>query len=344
MAKKSEKTAKRPSKTAKRTSSAKAKKVKTAQVKSKSKSKPKSKNRPARAAKRIGFLIAATRTDWANYISAFAGELTSRGWIVGSLTGPNNVNIDYEPANGAAGDPALIHHYANQFVQNNVDVIVTAGTEASLACKYATSTIPIVFASVGDPVGSGLVTSLVRPGGNLTGCSNLQTRAGVMNNRITRMRNRLNPTKVGIIGNNNPVIFPINAAIDLAWNALSSAGVAVAPKSLGYFAPSDFQSLQTIRAKLLPLQQDRVDVLLVCSDPLLTANARNLIRAAHSLGMRTMHEIRESHANHGGNQTYGPSFQNLFVKAAEKVDQILRGTPPGSIAIYQPSTFEQDPP
>jgi putative ABC transport system substrate-binding protein len=151
---------------------------------------------------------------------------------------------------------------------------------------------------------------------------------------------------VGIIGNNNPVIFPINAAIDLAWNALNAMGIPVATKSLGYFAPSDFQDRPTIIEKLRPLDDEDVDVLLVCSDPVLTVHARDLVRAARQeFGMKTMHEFREPRDHHhGGNQSYGPSFENLFRKAAEKVDLILRGTDPGSIPIFRPNTFEQVPP
>ena len=347
MAKKSKKLAKRPSKTARRTIRAKAKKARPSAKKAgpsqagKSKSTPKSKGRPVRPAKRIGFLIAAKRTDWNNYIRAFERKLRQRGWTIGS--GTNRVDIDYQPANGAAGDPALLRRYAKEFVRNNVDVIVTSGTEASLVCKNATSTIPIVFAAAGDPVGSRLVGSLPRPGGNVTGCSNLQADRAVIDRRINLMRNRLGPTRVGVIGNNNPRIFPVDAAINLAWDSLNNAGIAVAPKSLGYFTPYDFRDVATIQAKLTPLQQDGVDVLYVCSDPVLTAHARDLIRAARNLNMRTMHEIREARG-HGGNQTFGPSFRSLFSKAAELVDQILRGTLPGDIPVFVPNTFEQDPP
>jgi putative tryptophan/tyrosine transport system substrate-binding protein len=340
MAKKSKKLAKRPSKTARRTIRAKAKKARPSQA-GKSKSTPKSRGRPMRSAKRIGFLIAAKRTDWNNYIRAFERKLRDRGWTIGS--GTNRVDIDYQPPNGAAGDPELLSRYAKEFVRNNVDVIVTSGTEASLVCKHETSTIPIVFAAAGDPVGSGLVTSLQRPGENVTGCSNLQADRAVIDRRINLMRNRLRPTKVGVIGNNNPPIFPVDAAINLARDSLNNAGVAVAPKSLGYFTPDDFRDVATIQAKLTPLQQDGVDVLYVCSDPVLTAHARDLIRAARNLNMRTMHEIPEARG-HGGNQTFGPSFRSLFSKAAELVDQILRTTLPGDIPVFVPNTFEQDPP
>ena len=167
MAKTSKKTAKRPSKTAKRASSAKAKKGKTSQAKSKSKPKSKSKSKSKSlltAAKRIGFVIAAGRDDWESYIDAFKDRLTQRGWTIGVGTGARDVFIDFQPSNGAMGNITDISYYANEFVQNNVDVIVTAGTEASLTCKNAISNngknTPFVFASVGDPVGCGLVGSL----------------------------------------------------------------------------------------------------------------------------------------------------------------------------------------
>jgi putative tryptophan/tyrosine transport system substrate-binding protein len=293
--------------------------------------------------KKIGFLIAGTPSVWDAYKKAFEGGLEAKGWTIGNGSGAKDVSIDYQPKDGAAGRPDTYATVASQFVTTNpVDVIVTAGTAAAQACRSATSSIPVVFASVGDPVGCGLVQSLTRPGGNVTGCSNMQLDQAAMDERVSRIRAKLNPTMVGVIGNNNPPVPPIDSALKLAARRLQNTNM---PYVVGHLRPTDFQSSQSMKDALAPLRQQGVDVLLICSDPLLSANAHNLIQAAHDLGMRTMHEFREHVDVHGGDRSFGPSFKALFGKAADMVDQILGGTRPGDIAVYQPNmgTFEEAP-
>lgn len=290
--------------------------------------------------KKIGFLVAATSNVWQPYKKAFEDELKTKGWTIGNGTGAKDAFIDYQPNQGAAGKRDTYASVAQQFVRNRVDVIVTAGTAATQACQSATGSIPIVFASAGDPVRCGLVRNLTKPGGNVTGCSNMQTDQAAMDNRISAMLTKMHPAKVGVIGNDNPQVCPIDSALNLAWSRVQNAGI---PAVLRQLQPTDFQSSQTIKTALTPLQQQGVDVLLVCSDPLVSASVHDLIQAAHDLGMRTMHEFREPVDNHGGNRSHGPSFTGLFSKAADMVDQILGGTSPGDIPVYQPSTFEEAP-
>jgi ABC-type uncharacterized transport system substrate-binding protein len=222
-----------------------------------------------------------------------------------------------------------------------VDVIVTSGTEASVICKNATVSmkkpIPVVFASAGDPVHSGLV----QQGGNVTGCWNRQFDDTVMTKRLETMKKKLKPTKVGIIGNNS--VLPVNEAIDLAWDKLTQAGTLVAAKQLGYFMKQDLDTDADITAKLQTLKDDGVDVLLVISDPLLTTKMTKIVTAAKKLKMKTMHEYREAHSHHNGDQTYGPSFTDLFEKAAGMVDQILRHIPVSSIPLHTPNVATYPP-
>jgi len=333
MAKKSKRAAKRPSKAA--IMKVKVKKAKTPLSQKKGKSKGKSKS----ALPVVGFLIAADKSDWDDYIAAFKDKLTQLGW---PSSGANaKVTLDLQPPNGAAGDVTLLSIYANAFVNNNVDVIVTSGTEASVICKNATASmskpIPVVFASAGDPVGSGLV----QQGGNVTGCFNRQTDEKVMATRIDTMLKKLKPTKVGIIGNNSVV--PVNVAIDFAWDYLSKAGSLVAAKQLGYFTKQDLDTDADIAAKLQILKDDGVDVLLVISDPLLTTKTSNIVSAAKTLKMKTMHEYREANTHHNGHQTYGPSFTALFEKAAGMVDQILSHVPVSSIPVHTPNVATYPP-
>ena len=341
--KKSKKPARRSSRTAKRSAKAmRAVRATATKPKPSPGRKPKPRPKPRSLRKTMGFLIAATEPDWRQYINAFEREL-KRNWIVnGHGHGPDILTIDYQPANGAAGDPALLSHYANEFVRNNVDIIVTSGTQATQACKNVRSTIPIVFAAAGDPVGSQLVASLTAPGGRVTGCTNLQTNQPILSDRIALMRRRLNTAKVGVVGNID--CDAVDSAIDLVRSTLSGLGIAVASREPGRFRYSDFQSPATIRNKLSAMQDGTVTALYVCSDPVLTANLDDLVREARHLQMQTMHEIREARG-HNGNQTYGANFRLLFTKAAEKANLILRGTAAGTIPVYVPpqNTIEQDP-
>jgi|ERR1051325_6906938 ABC-type uncharacterized transport system substrate-binding protein len=329
MAKKSKSAAKRPSRAASPVKRAKAKKAKTPPVQTKAK--PKGKPKPALPV--IGFLIAADPSAWSDYIAAFQNQLAQLGWYTSG--GNRNVALDLQPPNGAAGDITLLSIYANAFVNNNVDVIVTSGTEASTICKNATASmkkpIPVVFASAGDPVHSGLV----QQGGNVTGCWNRQFDDAVMRTRLETLKKKLKPTKVGIIGNNS--VLPVNEAIDFAWDYLTQAGILVAAKQLGYFVKQDLATDPDIAAKLQTLKDDGVDVLLVISDPLLTTKMTNIVAAAKKMKMKTMHEYREAHSHHNGDQTYGPSFTALFEKAAGMVDQILRHIPVSSIPVHTPN-------
>src|SRR5271166_1267769 len=176
---------------------------------------------------KVGFLVSATLLHWGRYTGAFETKLEALGWDLGPK---GNIQIQYQPPGGAAGDLQVINQWATNFTTTDpVDVIVTAGFEATYACKQATSLqddpTPVVFASVGDPVGCKLVASIPKPGGNLIGCSNMQTDPGVMKDRVAVMQNKLRPKKVGVIGNNtvgNPVC-PIDEAMDQALTALKNA-------------------------------------------------------------------------------------------------------------------------
>src|SRR5215831_17130748 len=152
----------------------------------------------------IGFLGATTPTIWSPFVGAFLQRLRGLGWIDG-----RDIAIEYRWAEGRDDRYAAL---AAEFVQRRVDVIVTAGTTATMSVKKATSTIPIVFASAGDPVGTGLVDSLARPGGNVTGLSNMQTDLGGLRLELLReVVPALN--RVAVLGNaDSPLIRLENGA------------------------------------------------------------------------------------------------------------------------------------
>ena len=152
----------------------------------------------ARPSTTIGFLGATTPTIWSANVTAFQNRLRELDWIDG-----RNVSIEYRWAQGRDDRYA---EFASEFVQRKVDIIVTAGTTAVIALKKATSAIPIVFAAAGDPVRTGLVSSLSRPGGNVTGLSNLQTDLG--GRRLSLLREiQPNVKRVAVLGNfDSPLI------------------------------------------------------------------------------------------------------------------------------------------
>jgi ABC-type uncharacterized transport system substrate-binding protein len=266
--------------------------------------------------KKIGFLVSATQKIWHKYLTAFRDELKKKGWTEGV-----DVLIDFEPRqdkdgnpiDGAAGDLDLINKAAVLFADptNNYNVIVTAGTEAAQACQRETNKtnkLSIVFASVGDPVACGLVKNLKHPTGtNLTGCSNMQTDPRFTDKRIVKAQNLKTDVnkKIGVVGNDNPTVCPIESTLKLV-----PMRVAAIPIKL---QPSDFKSLQNIQAALAQYQ-NQLDVLLVCSDPLLSANVDDFIQAAHNLKMKTVHEFEEPKVDHGGDDASGQVSRNCSAR------------------------------
>jgi putative ABC transport system substrate-binding protein len=159
----------------------------------------------------IGFLGATTPTAWSAFVAAFLQRLRELGWVDG-----RNIVIEYRWAEGRGDRYA---EFAAELVRLNVDVIVTSGTAPVIAVKKATSAIPIVFAAAGDPVGTGLVASLARPGGNVTGLSNQQTdlagyRLGLLREVVPGLR------RVAAMGNVNTPKGPLrNNRVTVVWMA-----------------------------------------------------------------------------------------------------------------------------
>jgi putative tryptophan/tyrosine transport system substrate-binding protein len=233
------------------------------------------------------------------------------------------VAIEYRWAEGRGDRYAEI---AAEFVRLKVDVIVTTGPAAPQA-KQATSVIPIVLALSGDPVGAGLVASLARPGGNVTGLSmELPDTAG---KRVELLREVV-PTfrRLAIMVN---VGFP-DAVLDA--NAAQAAA-----RSLGL----EVDSLKIQRAEdIVPAFEslkDHPDALYVTADALLNANRSRINALTLSARIPTMYEFREL-VEAGGLMCYGPNFASMFRRAAEYVDKILRGAKPADLPVQQPTKFD----
>jgi putative ABC transport system substrate-binding protein len=268
----------------------------------------------------IGFLGTTTASAQVQRSTAFVQRLRQLGWIEG-----RTVAIEYRWAEGRYERFAQI---AAEFVQLKVDVIVTTATAPVLAAKQATSVIPIVFAVAGDPVGSGLVASLARPGGNVTGLSLQQTDLAAK--RLELLREVVPGLRqLAIMGNvGSPMIV---LELREVHSTARSLGLEVATLEIG--RPDDiplaFEAALNVAA----------DALYVCADPLVGTNRLRIVTLAHDARLPTMFGERE-HVDAGGLMSYGPNLPDLFRRAGEYADKILRGAKPADLSVEQPTKFD----
>jgi putative ABC transport system substrate-binding protein len=268
----------------------------------------------------IGFLDGATPSVETQRVAAFVQRLRELGWIEG-----RTVAIEYRWAEGRNERYAEI---AAEFVRLKVDVMVTgAGTPGALAAKQATSVIPIVFAATGDPVGTGVVASLARPGGNVTGLSWQQVDlAGKRLELLGEIIPGLHT--LAIIGNvRNPAIVLEMREVETLARA---RGLEVAVQEI--------QRAEDI-APAFEALKGRAHALYVSQDPLLNTNRVRMNTLVLGARLPTMYGVRE-YVEGGGLMSYGPNIVNLFRRTAELVDKILHGTKPADIPVEQPTKFD----
>ena len=267
----------------------------------------------------IGFLGAATQPTVSHWTVAFERRLRELGWVEG-----RTIAIEYRWAEGRQD---RLTEIAAEFVQLKVNVIVTYATAPTVAAKRATSVIPIVFASAGDPVGTGLVASLARPGGNVTGLSNQQ--ADLAGKRLELFR-EIDPKlqNLTIMGN-------VNAPASV----LEMKEVETATRTLGLeVATSEIRRAEEI-APAFEVLKVRAGALYVVGDPLIFTNRVRINTLALGARLPTMYNFRE-YVQAGGLISYGANLTDLFRRSAEYVDKILRGTKPGDVPIEQPTKFD----
>jgi putative tryptophan/tyrosine transport system substrate-binding protein len=267
----------------------------------------------------IGFLGTTTPSVWSAFVAAFLRRLRELGWI-----DERTVAIEYR---WAQGRDELYAEFAAEFVRRNVDVIVTGGTDATIAAEKATAEIPIVFAAAGDPVGAGLVASLAHPGGNITGLSSEQTdlagyRLQLLSEVIPSVR------RVALVGNiGSPLIILEMAAAEEAAPKLGLEVFRVAVRNTEDIDPA-IESLK-----------HQADALYVCTDPLMSTNRVRINTLAIDQKLPTMNSFRE-YVQAGGLISYGPNFPDLFGRAGDFVDKVLRGVKPADIPVEQPVKFD----
>jgi putative tryptophan/tyrosine transport system substrate-binding protein len=253
-------------------------------------------------------------------IDTFRRALHDLGYIEG-----RNVRFEYRYAKG---DNERLPELANDLVSLNVDVILTWGTNAVLAAKQATATIPIVMGAIGDPIGSGIVTNLAHPGGNITGCS---SRAVELEAKRLQLLKELVPglSRVAILVN------PTNHYMPLALQS-ARKGSQMLHVSLAIYEVHD---TTTLDAAFVALTKDRPDGLMLPADTFLVSQRNRIAQFAIDNKLPSVYSFRE-YIEAGGLVAYTPNYHDLFRRAAKCVDKILRGTKPGEIPIEHSTRFQ----
>jgi len=266
----------------------------------------------------IGFLGPGTPSAWSAWTAALVQRLRELGWIEG-----RTVAIEYRWAEGSTDRFGEI---AAEFVRLKVDVIVTVGG-AVLAAKEVTSVIPIVFAAANDPVGTGLVPSLARPGGNVTGLSSQA--ADLAGKRLELLRE--------VIPGLRHLAIMSNAGYPAAVLEMGEAESAARTVGLNVVR-LEIRRAQDI-APAFEALKGRAEALYVTTDPILNSNHVRIITLAN-LARLPMITTQREFVDAGSLMSYGPNYPNLFRRAADYVDKILRGAKPGDIPVEQPSKFD----
>jgi len=265
----------------------------------------------------IGFL-GADASAFGPWTAAFVARLRELGWIEG-----RTVAIEYRWSEGRSERYAEI---AAEFVRLKVDVIVTVGTAVPIV-KQATTVIPIVFAVGIDPVGNGLVASLAKPGGNVTG---LSIQAGELAGKRIELLREVVPRlrRLAIMYN-----------VDNAQPVLEMGETQAAARRLGLeVAPLVIRRPEDI-APGFEVLKSKADALYVVVDQLVVANRTRVLTLALGAQLPTVFSTRDF-VQAGGLMSYGPNYSDLFRHSADYVDKILRGTKPGDIPVEQPTKFE----
>jgi putative tryptophan/tyrosine transport system substrate-binding protein len=268
----------------------------------------------------IGFLGSTTPAPQSQLTAAFVQRLRELGWIEG-----RTVAIEYRWAEGRSERFA---EFAAEFVRLKVDVILTHNTPPVLAAKQATSVIPIVFATAADPVGTGVVASLARPGSNVTGLSSQSP--DVASKRIELLREVVpGLRRVAVLAN-----------VDNPYVSLEIGEVQAATRALGLDAALfPIRRAEDIGTTFDGGLRDHAQALYVLPDPVLFPHRLRINTLALGARLPTMHILRE-YVEASGLISYGPNWPDQWRRAANLVDKILRGTKPGDIPVEQPIKFD----
>jgi putative ABC transport system substrate-binding protein len=260
-----------------------------------------------------------TSSGAGQWVGAFVQRLHELDWIDG-----RTIAVEYRWAEGRYERAAEI---AAEFVQRKVDVIVTSATAGAVAARQATSVIPIVFAAAGDPVGTGLVASLARPGGNVTGLSLLLP--DTASKRLELLREAVPDLRrlAILLPEDNPVSVEEARQVQEAAATLGLGAFSIPIRSAEDIVPA-FEGLK-----------ERADALFVSGNPLILSNIVRINILAVGARLPTIYSNPE-YVQGGGLLAYGADFAAIYRRAGDFFDKILRGTKPGDIPVEQPTKFD----
>jgi putative tryptophan/tyrosine transport system substrate-binding protein len=270
---------------------------------------------------RIGFVMPGSAEASAGLINAFRQGLQELGYVEGQ-----NIQIDFrwQPADR----PDLLPGIVSELVRSNPDVLVGPTTPQALALKKATSTIPIVMVVPSDPIGTGLVQTLARPGGNVTGLS-------LMSNDIMAKRLELLKETVPKISRVGDIWNPANPATQRDFKEIEIAArkLGLTIHSAEVRGPNDFNSAFS------SLTRARVDALILQTDQLTWIHRQQIAKLTVQNRLPTIFFARE-YVDGGGLMSYGASLADLYRRSASYVDKILAGASPAELPVEQPTKFE----
>jgi putative tryptophan/tyrosine transport system substrate-binding protein len=270
--------------------------------------------------RRIGFMGNSTAALEVNLLAPFRAELRARGYEEG-----RNIEIEYRWAEGQYERfPKLIA----ELLAAKVELIVTAGTPATLAVKQATTSVPLVMIAVGDPVGNGIVSSLARPGGNITGLSSIAPE--LEGKRLEFLRE--------IIPNLSHVALILNPTNPFHATSMKQARPA-AEKLRIKLLVLEVKKTDEFDAAFGEILRQRAEAMLILADRVFLHGRRQLMEFATKHRLPTMNPYREL-VESGGLISYGPSYEDMHRRAADYVDKILKGSKPGDLPIQLPTKFD----
>jgi len=268
---------------------------------------------------RIGFLDSSTASGMAVAVDTLRQELSRLGWIEGK-----NISIEYRFAEQKS---ERLPELAADLVRLKVDLIVTTGSPSALAAKKATTAIPIVMATAPDPVGSGLVASLARPGGNVTGLSGLAyelitKRLEILKDAVPRL------ARVGLLR-------PAGGS-DLQLKDLRPAALALKLKLEEIVTEADAKGLESA---FQIVKKKKVDAIMPTSNRRFFAERKRIVELAGKYRLPAIYWQKEF-VDEGGLMSYGADYDDLYRRAAGYVDKILKGAKPADLPVQQATKFE----
>ena len=268
----------------------------------------------------VGFLSSRSSGAEKSRLTAFQQSLQELGYLEGK-----NIFIEQRYAEGNLD---RLSELAAEFVRLKVDILVVTGTPAAHAAKNATKTIPIVIGNAGDPVGTGLVASLVRPGGNITGLSSI-------NSELAGKRLQLLKEVVPRLSRLAVILNPTNASNPPQLKETQVEAPATGLKLLSF----EVRGPEDIDRAFTTIRKERAGALIVFADPMLNTHQTRITELAVKARLPAVYSER-GYVDAGGLMSYGTNFDDLYRRAAVYVDKILKGVKPADLPVEQPTKFE----